>query len=871
MSDHGLPPHALSKLFALAEPLAARKPFSERYRIVREVGRGGMGVVYEAIDLELERRVALKKLALPPGAGDALRARFAREAAAAARLAHPNIAAVHEASADTIVMQFVDGSPLSARRDLPREKLLSLVRDAALAVHAAHAEGIVHRDLKPQNLLVEGERVVVTDFGLAKLAGENLALSATGHVLGTPAYMSPEQAAGGSRPIDARTDVYGLGATLYDLLAGRPPFVAGEDDDVARLLARIIEEEAPPIAGVPRDLDTLVRKCLEKDPARRYDSARDLAEDLTRFLDGRPVLARPPSLAYRFAKLARRHRALVLLGAASAAALLAASVLMLAERARRTASVRALALSSEVFSVLRDFEAHERLGEKAAAERRLADGIAACRSFLAEDDVAMAHLLLARCERLRGGTESALAALDAALRIDPALAEARLERGLLLAAEVRSRAVRLSPPADPADPAALPADLRAVRDRALADLAVIEGEGAAALGLVDAEFARAEVARLRGDRVAARKGYAEVTRLDRLHAGALLAMSDLDLAEGKGDAAWHLAMSAIDLHRGFGPAYVARSAAESGAASGDGAADPVAGALRQHEFAAAEARVAAGDRSPEALLLRGTARLRIADVDGALADMTSALAADPSDATAYGNRALVHARQASALAAEGKIASALAAWDASVSDCTAALTLEPHLAGALNNRGVARSEREWLLAAEGRSAEAAAEREAAGEDFSAAIERAPRFALAFLNRAMQRRRVAEARLASRDLAGAGAAIAGGRADLEAVLALKPGDAEGLLEGALLSDLESALEALRGRAALAAEASERALAGFDAAVAAAPEDARTRGLRGIHRVRRGDAAGGAADLDAALSLSPDARARRLFERERAAAR
>ena len=255
-----LPQHALLKLLAEAVQGTPEPARLGRYRIVREVGRGGMGTVHEALDLDLGRRVALKVLTQPLADERALD-RLVREARAAARLDHPGIAAVYEAGPGWIALRFVDGVPLSRRLRGDVRTAVGHVRDAALAVHAAHEQGVVHRDLKPANLLIEGERVVVTDFGLAKDAASTGEPSLSGHVLGTPAYMAPEQARGEVQAVDARTDVWGLGATLYDLLAGRAPFAA---DDVPSQLRAVVEDEPRPLRAlrpeVPRDLATIVHK-----------------------------------------------------------------------------------------------------------------------------------------------------------------------------------------------------------------------------------------------------------------------------------------------------------------------------------------------------------------------------------------------------------------------------------------------------------------------------------------------------------------------------------------------------------------------------------------------------------------------------------
>ncbi|MFO0982338.1 MAG: serine/threonine-protein kinase [Planctomycetota bacterium] len=419
-----LPEHALKRLLGDAEPLLAElQPPAQigKYTIVREVGRGGMGVVYEALDPDLKRRVALKVIAAPALSSETQRARFHREALAVARLNHPNIAAVHDVIDGAIVLQYVDGAPLSALPAQDPRRLVTLIRDAALAVHYAHQHDIVHRDLKPHNLMVEGERVMVMDFGLAKVTAVGASLSLSGHLLGTPAYMAPEQASGRGHDVDAQTDVYGLGATLYELLTGRPPFA---DTDLVRLLRRVVEDQ--PIApralrpDLPRDLDTIVRKCLAKEKPQRYASAAALAQDLSRWLEHRPVLARRPSLCYRAAKLVARHRALATVAALG----LLAFAFAWSETAKRTAAQNALR-SSELWSRPRftDAQTHLRLGDTEQAQQRVADGIGACRAYLARHDAAHVHFFLGRLLRVSQQRDEARRELDRAA--DAALHEAR--------------------------------------------------------------------------------------------------------------------------------------------------------------------------------------------------------------------------------------------------------------------------------------------------------------------------------------------------------------------------------------------------------------------------------------------------------------
>jgi tetratricopeptide (TPR) repeat protein/predicted Ser/Thr protein kinase len=272
-----------------------------------------MGEVFKAWDPELERWVALKYLRHDD---PVLVERLLREARAQARVDHPSVCKVYEVGEDDgrpyIAMEFVAGEPLDvAARELSLEHKVLLVRRVAEAVQAAHAVGLVHRDLKPANILVADRDGLphpwVLDFGIARIE-EAAGLTVTGQVVGTPGYLSPEQARGDTGAIDRRTDVFSLGVILYELLGGARPFTG--DSDV-QVLVNLIENEPEPLRrrapGVPRDLETVVMTCLEKDPDRRYPSARALADDLGRFLDGEPVEARPLGLRQRLLRKARKN------------------------------------------------------------------------------------------------------------------------------------------------------------------------------------------------------------------------------------------------------------------------------------------------------------------------------------------------------------------------------------------------------------------------------------------------------------------------------------------------------------------------------------------------------------------------------------
>jgi outer membrane protein assembly factor BamB len=306
------------------------------FRIVREIGRGGMGVVYEAEQVSLKRKVALKVLRFGGGMEPETMQRFQREAETVARLHHTNIVPIFAVGCAEGVhyyaMQFIKGQSLADvlkgspkhPRPLDATAVTEWGRQAAEALAHAHQRGVIHRDIKPSNLLLDSEGVLwLTDFGLAKRADE-ATMTVAGALLGTPRYMSPEQAAGRGQPVDHRSDVYSLGASLYELATDQPAFNAETPQQV---IAQILDSEpAPPRQlrpNLPLDLETILLKCLAKEPTRRYASAQELADDLRRFQAGEPILARRPSLLERVRRGFKKQRNHVLVaGLAAAAAVL---------------------------------------------------------------------------------------------------------------------------------------------------------------------------------------------------------------------------------------------------------------------------------------------------------------------------------------------------------------------------------------------------------------------------------------------------------------------------------------------------------------------------------------------------------------------
>jgi serine/threonine protein kinase len=337
------------------------------FEIVRELGRGGMGVVYEARQTSLNRRVALKVLGASLGLTSRAVDRFRREAAAAARLHHTNIVPVYATGEQEGVhfyaMELIDGPSLdnvirqmhapcevaptdqavtgpyvpsqptptaSGSASTPSsdrfDRAAAMVADVADALHHAHQQGVTHRDVKPSNLLLSSDgRLSVTDFGLARML-EQPGMTVTGEFVGTPAYMSPEQVTAGRIPVDHRTDIYSLGATLYELLTLRPPFRADGRD---KLLALVVQKEPPAPRSldpkVPRDLETICLKCLEKDPDRRYPTAKALADDLRRYLNRFAIQARRAGPFTRLKKWVKRNPALSAAGLALLIAVAAAA------------------------------------------------------------------------------------------------------------------------------------------------------------------------------------------------------------------------------------------------------------------------------------------------------------------------------------------------------------------------------------------------------------------------------------------------------------------------------------------------------------------------------------------------------------------
>ena len=375
----GHSPHAVIRRPAAVD---CERPAVPGYEILGELGRGGMGVVYQARQLGLHRTVALKMVLTGTHTGPKDLARFRAEAAVIARLQHPNIVQIYDvgeaAGRPYFVLEFVAGGSLAQHLQgtpQPARPAAQLVETLARAVHAAHANGVIHRDLKPANILLEGSGVggqgsgkklarhsdpspltlsfltpKITDFGVAKCAGGDgeapdlRGPTVTGELLGTPNYMAPEQAMVPRQPVGPAADVYALGAILYELLTGRPPFTG--ETPLATVL-QVLHNEPVSVTSlqpnVPRDLETICLKCLRKDPRKRYGSALELAEDVQRFLRAEPIRARPVMAVERLWRWVRRHP---LPAGLLAAGLLAPVVALIAMSLLSARLVRSNALES---------------------------------------------------------------------------------------------------------------------------------------------------------------------------------------------------------------------------------------------------------------------------------------------------------------------------------------------------------------------------------------------------------------------------------------------------------------------------------------------------------------------------------------------
>ncbi len=424
-------------------PLESHTRFG-KYELIRELGRGGMGAVYQAYHPGLRKHFALKILVSGPRASGDHAARLQREAQALARLSHPGIVAVYDVGEEEgrlyLAMEYVDGESLDRRvaaGPVPSAEAAAIVRRIAIAVQAAHDAGVLHRDLKPANILQDREGALkVSDFGLAKIEDPvQLGTTRTGAIMGTPPYLSPEHVEQGMRAVDAQSDVYQLGVVLYELLTGQRPY---EGDSSTEILLRIARQDPPPprtrVAGIDAAVETICLKAMAREKSFRYRTARDLAEDCRRFAEGEAILARPEPGHARAWRWVRRRKALA--AAVAAAVVIASAAGGFAWRAR--------VLEEEVLRALRDSARSSvdavlmvrRVGGKLRLAREtfvppLED--AARRAIARAPRLAEPHYRVGRVYRALLRFDAALEEQSRALAKDPGHPGALYERAVLLA------------------------------------------------------------------------------------------------------------------------------------------------------------------------------------------------------------------------------------------------------------------------------------------------------------------------------------------------------------------------------------------------------------------------------------------------------
>jgi serine/threonine-protein kinase len=678
-----------------------------RYELLEELGRGGMAVVWRARDRKLGRDVALKLLRDDVRVEEENLERFRREAEAAAALSHPNIVTLLDAGEEAgrryLAMEWVRGEPLSRLLDSGRPEfrlVASLLERAARGVHHAHERGIVHRDLKPANVLVAADGTPkIADFGIAQLAGRGTAITQSGVLLGTPVYMAPEQAEGRAADVSPRTDVYALGAILYEALAGRPPHDGDTTMEILRAIAQ--DDPVPPRLlrpGVPAELEIIALKALDKEPARRYATAADFADDLDRWLHGRTIVARRPSFLSRLLRRVRRHRASVTLGALVVAVAAGALVMLATARNSWRAALDTREVVEAARRAARDWE-YERYGvhhDIGPARRRLEQAVA-----ILERAVAMqpdAHAAWAElgwsCLQL-GRLPRATEALARAAQLDPSEGAYHFRVGRAALAVIEREKAALGRYESPADRdrarRAIDArwdDVQRAFERALASPRWIAGAD------WERDYAQTFLHHRAGRYAEAKEACARMVARHAFGAEeALLLLGGLtdDLRESIA-----LFDAAVDRARSHPPAYLA----------------------------AARARTLWGE-------LRSDAGADLAEIDGifekSVAGATTALEVDPASPDAWFTRAESRGMWGVCRSELGQDASEL--YRAAEADVTKAIELDPARADSWLLRGKIRGDLGQRLALAGGDAEPLW-RDAMDTDFREARRLEPSEALA---------------------------------------------------------------------------------------------------------------------------------------------
>jgi tetratricopeptide (TPR) repeat protein/predicted Ser/Thr protein kinase len=866
-----------------------------KYSIVDELGRGGMGVVYRAYDAALKRIVALKMILDPTRAGPEVVERFRKEASAVARLHDPRIVSVYEGEHEGkpyLVMELIDGQSfeqlLRGKHPSPK-RVAEIVREVALALEHAHENGIVHRDVKPDNILVDAAgHAHLMDFGLAQDLSATMRLTVTGQVLGTPAYMSPEQASGDPRKLGPSCDVYALGAVLYRALLDRLPFTAS----TPQVLIQKVMSEDPTSPRkldpkIHKDLETITLRCLAKEPNRRYARAKDVAEELRRFLDGESIIARPVGRAEKAWLWVRRNRKLSALLAVLGVTLVGATVTsgasFLEKRARR--------LSVEHVLV-------EARGGRLDSPRAHGDAIDTVVRLADAQTVALvAGALDSVSSELRAATRSLYIGVETPSEVEREAGVAKIE-GLGAAVERWLDARGLDQRATPADEELLARARARLEDRAARTRRTVESKELAA----DAGhlLAGAQEERLGPAGVELAALSCEALGKLAIHDGAVPALERYLALEASERRAAKAAEALCRL-RTPGPVLAARRRFGGRGPFWAEIAPLLARSAGAAEWPATTARE---------LRERAEVKAETGDARGALADADAAIALemkargpgsvrDLSCAHATRGEALAYLGSASeaidafskaieldrkneaALRGRGALHTDRAELDAADTDLTAALALDARDAAAWKLRGRERAQRLQLADAVADFARAialdpadveawtdrghallqAGDAPGAFSDFSKAIELDPASARPYLLRGKGHNIMKES----------GAAIA----DLSKALERDPAcadawnergvarEATGDLDGAI-ADLSKAIElapknafhwANRGHAKSRKGDVDESIADYDRAIKLEPKNASFRGDRGSARLAVGDPTGAIKDLSKAVELDP----------------